>query len=294
MNIFNTQFYRIVVPKFIRKKILAKVLRSDILAFYANSKEAVSGEIAEVLDYIRNRRIAMLPYYFLDQYVESLNEVLYDKDLRMSYVMMEGKRLYFKKGWSNKRIRLSINELRKEQDSRSPHCYVKDDFRINKGDVLVDIGAAEGIFALVNVEIASRIILFESKNEWLEPLQATFAPWKEKVTIVNKFVGDVSNAKGITLDDYFPRGEHPTFLKIDVEGAESSLLKGCTRILSEQTPLKVAICTYHKEEDERELNEILLQYGFATSHSDGYILTYTDRKLKAPYFRRGLIRAMKN
>ena len=294
MNILNTQLYRIIVPKYFRKKILAHVLKSNILAHYAKTKVPVSDEIAEVLGYISKRKIAMFPYYFQDRYLESSIEVLDDKELGLRYVMLDGKRLYFKKRWSKSRIRLSFNELLKEQDLKSPHCYEKGDFKVDKGDVLVDIGAAEGNYALCNVEKASRIILFESNKEWLEPLSATFSPWKEKVTIVNKFVGDVTNSKCVTLDDYFANGESPTFLKIDVEGAESSLLKGCTRILSDHKPLKVAICTYHKQGDETELGKILSDDGFQISHSDGYMLVYTDRKLKPPYFRRGLIRAKRH
>jgi hypothetical protein len=293
MSFLNTQLYRIIVPKYFRKRILARVLKSKILDFYADPIEPVSDEIEEVLGYLRNRKIAMFPYYFQDKYIENSIEVFDDKELGLRYVLQDGKRLYFKKRWSKSRIRLSFNELMKEQDLKSPHCYEKGDFKVDEGDVLVDIGAAEGNYALSNVEKASRIILFESNKEWLEPLRATFAPWKEKVTIVNKFVGDVSNAKCITLDDYFSQGEKVTFLKIDVEGAESSLLKGCTRILSVSNPLKVAICTYHKQGDELELGKILSDYGFQISHSDGYMLVYTDRKLNAPYFRRGLIRAIR-
>ena len=294
MNILNTQLYRIIVPKFIRKKIVARVLRSNVLAYYANLKEPLTEEISKVLDFIKNRKIAMIPYHFQDEYIENSIEVLDDKETGLRYVTHEGKRLYFKKRWSKKRIRLSFNELRREQDLRSPHCYEADGFKVENGDVLVDIGAAEGIYALSNVEQAGRIVLFESSKEWIEPLRATFAPWKEKVTIVNKFAGDVSNAKCVTLDDYFAPGDKLSFLKIDVEGAESRLLSGCKRILSDVKPLKVAICTYHKAEDEKELNEILIQYGFETSHSDGFMLVYTDRKLKVPYFRRGLIRAIKH
>jgi len=209
-------------------------------------------------------------------------------------VLLNGKKLYFKKRWSKKRIRLSFNELMKEQDPQSPHCYENEDFKVEKGDVFVDIGAAEGNFALSVVEEASRIILIESDKEWLEPLKATFEPWKDKITIVNKFAGDVNKARSITLDDYFGIDEKLSFLKIDVEGAELRLLNGCKRILRSGKPLKVAICTYHNAVDEQELNEILTQNGFKTSHSDGFMLVYTDRKLKAPYFRRGLIRAIKD
>jgi len=294
MEILNTPVYRIIVPKFFRKKIVARVLRSNILTYYSSLKEPLTDDISKVLDYIKNRGIAMIPYYFQDEYIQDTIEVFYDKDIGLRFVMYEGKRLYFKKRWSKKRIRLSFNELRREQDLRSPHCYETDGFQVEKDDVLVDIGAAEGIFALGNVDQAGKIVLFESSKEWIEPLKATFAPWKEKVEIVNKFAGDVTSAKCVTLDDYFSPEEKLSFLKIDVEGAESLLLSGCKRILSEEKPLKVAICTYHKEEDERELNETLKQNGFETSHSDGFLIIYTDRKLKAPYLRRGLIRAVKN
>lgn len=183
--------------------------------------------------------------------------------------------------------------MRREQDSQSPHCYENETFKVEHGDVLVDIGAGEGNFALSVVEQASRIVLFESNKEWLEPLRATFRPWKDKVTIVNKFVGDINDSTSTTLDEYFSVDEKISFLKIDIEGAESLLLEGSKRILQVQHPLKVAICTYHKPEDEQEFRELLTQYGFATSPSNGFVILFTDRKMKAPYLRRGLIRATK-
>jgi hypothetical protein len=160
--------------------------------------------------------------------------------------------------------------------------------------VLFDVGAAEGNFALSVVEKASRIILFEADKEWVEPLKATFEPWKDKVEIVNKFVSNISDSENTTLDDHISGENAGTFLKIDVEGAESRLLNGCKRILSEKKPLKVAICTYHKQNDEKEFSELLTQKGFKTSPSNGYMLFFYDKQIKAPYFRRGLIRAQKN
>lgn len=293
MSIIHSQLFRILVPKFIRKKIVARVMRATVLDYYSQSSEPLSDEIEKVCDYLRRSSIAMFPYDFQDEYIVDSNEVYDDKEKGLRFVLLDGKRLYFKKRWSKKRIRKTFNELRKEQDPRCPHCYANDTFRVEDDDVLVDIGAAEGNFALSNVDRASRIILFESHKEWIEALNATFEPWKNKVTIVNKFVGDVNDSACTTLDDYFSADEKVSFLKIDVEGAESRLLKGCKRILQEQHPLKVAICTYHRQEDEQEFKEQLSQYGFATSHSDGFMLLYMNRKIRAPYLRRGLIRAVK-
>ena len=293
MSIHTSPIYRILIPKFIRKRILAKQLRASILSYYANLPEVPSEELAVVLDYLKTNPIEVFPYHFQNQYIADKIEVLDDPEKGLRYVMLDGKKLYFKKRWSKQRIQHSFNELTKEQDLQSPHRYLNENFKIDEGEVLVDIGVAEGNFALGAVEKASRLILFETDKEWIEALNATFEPWKDKVLIVNKFVSDITNATNTTLDDFIGVDEKVTFLKIDVDGAESRLLKGSRRILSEQKPLKVAVCTYHKQNDEKDFTELLSQNGFQTSHSDGFMLFYYDKKMQAPYLRRGLIRAIK-
>jgi hypothetical protein len=293
MNTLALQIYRVVVPKFIRSKILAKKLPISILNYYAGLQEAPSEEIESVLNYLRTNPIAVFPYDFQNQYIARNIEVFDDHDKGLRYVLQGGKRLYFKKRWSKQKIRNLYNLLSKEQDFRSPHRYLTDQFKFEDGEVLVDVGVAEGNFALSIVEKASRVILFEADKEWIEPLKATFEPWKNKVLIVNKYVSDITNSGKTKLDDFIFPDETGTFLKIDVEGAESKLLNGCKRILAEQKPFKIAICTYHKQEDEKEFSSLLTQNGFETSHSDGFMLFFYDKKIKPPYFRRGLIRAEK-
>ena len=293
MSIFTLKIYRIIVPKFIRKKILAKQLHDSILNYYASLPESPDKELATVLNYLETNPIAVFPYEFQNKYIADDIEVFDDQAKGLRYVMLDGKKLYFKKRWSKKRIRHSFNELTKEQDLQSPHRYLTEQFKIEDGEILVDIGVAEGNFALAAVEKASRLILFETDKEWIEALNATFEPWKEKVLIVNKFVSDTTNATNTTLDDFLSPGETISFLKIDVDGAESRLLSGCKRILRDQNPLKLAICTYHKQDDEMDFKALLSENGFKTTHSDGYMLFYYDKKMKAPYLRRGLIRAVK-
>ncbi len=294
MNKLTSQIYRVVVPKFIRKRILAKRLPISIQKYYASLSEPLSDEITTVLNYLSKNPIAVFPYDFQDEYNAENIEVYDDKEKGLRYVLLEGKRLYFKKRWGKKKIQNLYNLLSKEQDIRSPHRYLTKQFEFNEGEILIDVGAAEGNFALSVVEKASRIILFEADKEWIEPLNATFEPWRDKVEIANKFVSNISNSSNTKLDDYLliEKGRE-TFLKIDVEGAESRLLEGCEQILSEQKPLKVAICTYHKQNDEKEFSSILKQHGFKTAHSDGYMLFFYDKQMTKPYFRRGLIRAEK-
>lgn len=293
MNKLNSVIYRIMVPKFIRKKILAHNLPISILNYYSTLPHKPSDEIESVLNYLRHHPMEVFPYDFQNEYIAKDIEVFKDQEKGMCYVLLDKKRLYFKKRWGKQKIQNLFNLLSKEQDIRSPHRYLSSEFEFNEGEMLVDVGVAEGNFALSVVEKASKLILFEADKEWIEPLKATFEPWKDKVEIVNKYVSDTENAKSTTLDHYISGVNVPMFIKIDVEGAESKLLKGAERILSQQHPLKVAVCTYHKQEDEKEFNALLQHKGFETSCSEGYMLFYFDKKIKAPYFRRGLIRAEK-
>ncbi len=292
MNEFFYQIYRIIVPKFIRKKIRSKRLKSDILNYYSRPEIKITDELKNVLDYLKENPITIFPYPFQHNYRENEIEVFLDSKKKLHYVFLDGYRLYFKRRWSEKRIRHSFNELKKEQDPHSPHRYLSNNFKVEEGDILADIGVAEGNFVLGAVEKAKELYLFETDSEWIEALTATFEPWKEKVHIINKFVGGKISVNQTTIDEFF-KDIPLTFLKIDVDGAEADLLKGAEKLLSRQPPLKIALCTYHKQNDEAEFTRLLNDMGFRVSPSDGYILFHTDKMIKAPYFRRGLIRAIR-
>ena len=60
------------------------------------------------------------------------------------------------------------------------------------------------------------------------------------------------------MDDVLD-GRKVTFIKMDIEGAELSALRGAERIIREQRP-KLAISIYHKPEDMWEIPSLILQY----------------------------------
>lgn len=88
-----------------------------------------------------------------------------------------------------------------EQDLRSPHHYL-DSIEEVKGKIFVDVGSAEGFTSLEVIEKASHIYLFEQDKLWIEALNATFGPWKEKVSIIPKFVGNNNSEQETTLDAF--------------------------------------------------------------------------------------------
>lgn len=289
---FLFQIYRILVPKSLRTVILKKSLRKKILEHFATLPEnEVNEEQREVLKYLENHPIKIFPYRFHDNYSPEKVEVMYDSQMGMRYVLQEGKRLYFKKRWSEKRIKRSYSDLLREQDITSPHRYLTDSFGIGKDDIIADIGAAEGNFSLSVIEKTKKVYLFEYDREWIQALKATFAPWAEKVEIINKYVSDYDDVSHTRFDTFYKNKKDITFLKIDVDGAEAIVLNSCDEVFKTSESFKIALCTYHKNNDEKDFTLLLKNHGFSITPSEGYMIHYYDKKMKAPYLRRGLIRA---
>ena len=235
---------------------------------------------------------AVIPYPFVFNYDHNLIKVFKDEGKDLFYVLHKGKKLYYSRFFrSEADVRLSFNGLCIEQDEMSPHRYLAGDFNIRQHDIVADIGAAEGNFSLEAVEKADVLYIFEPDEKWVEALNATFEPWKEKVHIINKWVSDTDSDECVTLDSFF--GNKPVdFIKIDAEGADKLVLKGAGNKLSGSRSLRIAVCTYHRKHDAKITEKILREYGFSFSFSGGYLL-FIHSRLTPPFFRRGLIRAQK-
>ncbi|MFZ2285537.1 MAG: FkbM family methyltransferase [Bacteroidales bacterium] len=235
----------------------------------------------------------VFPYQFVFDYDHNQVKVFKDEERDMFYVLHKGHRLYYSRDFKSENdIKLIYNGIRVEQDVRSPHRYLTDEFNVEENDVVVDIGAAEGNFSLDVVERARRLYIFESDANWSAALHATFEPWKEKVHIINKYVSGIDSKDSVTLDSMLGN-RHIDFIKMDAEGAEPLILKGSENILRNHKSLRLALCTYHRKHDAEKCGQILSAYNYAFTFSEGHIL-FIHTKLAPPYFRKGLMRAQKS
>ncbi|MDR1681488.1 MAG: FkbM family methyltransferase [Prevotellaceae bacterium] len=270
-------------------------LRADVINYLAHiPPPEITAEQQAIMQYLKSHpSFPAFPYPFADNYKAGGRITVYrDREKKMRYVLQDGKRLYFRNDWDEYNIKAGYVGLLAEQDTASPHRYETAGFHVCEGDTVVDAGVAEGNFALSVIEKVKKIYLFEADTAWIAALEATFAPWREKVVIVNKYVSDKDTDNSITLDTFFA-SRRPDFIKADIEGAEPLLVAGATRLLSAPAPLKVVLCTYHAQNDAATLRQMLSQRGFRTEFSEGYMLFAYDRYLAPPYLRRALIRAAK-
>ena len=220
-----------------------------------------------------------------------------DPKARLPYVRHNGKRLFFPSGTDKLEVERQYRCLTEEEGllgtgclGKSPHQYVSSCFQVEEGDVLLDIGSAEGVFALHYAELAKHLYLFEGLHEWKKPLEWTFAPYREKTSIVCRYVGNRSSRKEIRLEDALSSGKNDVFfLKMDIEGAEREVLGSCSDFLTSHT-VKLSCCVYHRQDDATVIADMLHNLGFRTSLSDGYMLPVVNG-VHYPYFRHGVIYA---
>jgi|SRR5215831_6385204 len=138
-----------------------ELLRCLNTHFSKNPDDAT--EFEKELDYINNvvARIpisekllySIIPYPFTLEY--DLNKIIvhHDEEVDMFYVYLDGKKLYYHRGFSNRTdVQKSFMYVTAEQHPDSPHRYLDEVFSVNANDIVADLGAAEGNFSLMVVD----------------------------------------------------------------------------------------------------------------------------------------------
>lgn len=112
-----------------------------------------------------------------------------------------------------------------------------------------------------------------NKGLWSKDTELTF--FTDALSGSASFVNGTSQELRIpvtSLDDFFKKeGCVPTFIQLDIEGAELEALKGARELIQKHKP-KLAICVYHKYEDVYEIPELLValnqDYHFWLQHCE--------------------------
>lgn len=257
----------------------------------AGVKKCQTDEKQQIIDYIIQNGVKMYCYSFYDEYMEKDVPVYLDDKNGMYYGIFLSHKMYLSRKLDT--LEKAKNYFRytfMEQDIRSPHCYLTEAFQIKEGEVGIDIGAAEGVFALSVLDKVKHIYMIEADENWCEALNMTFQDFKEKVTIIKAYVSNQDCANQIKLDTEF-YDKKVDFIKMDIEGAEQSALIGAEHLIERNSP-KLAICTYHHSEDNQVIGEWLQDKGYNTKNSNGYVICQGEWELQDRNqvdFRRALL-----
>lgn len=165
-------------------------------------------------------------------------------------------------------LRFLYQVLTEETYKWNWHYYQIPQTRVEMGEVVLDCGAAEGLFSLMaKQQGAERVICIEPHPAYLRALPHTFYR-DDMVTIVAAALGDTvgeirltNNGIGSVITDLqegttparVETVDHlcsslaiqPTYIKADIEGYEEKMLMGAAETIATHHP-KLALTTYHR------------------------------------------------
>lgn len=247
-------------------------------------KDTKDNEIIEILDYLKNNDFSVF-----NQYVKKEHKKykVYQEDNDDPYIQVENKRMYYPKELLDANRIHYLDDVFFEQLENSPHKYVREIGDIPENGVLIDAGVQEGNFSINYIDRVKKLYLIECEKIWCRVLEKTFAPYRYKVEICNKFLSKEDTATMVTLDTLVK--ERIDFLKMDIEGSEVDALLGGSELLKKSDAL-VSICSYHNRNDEKYIRFLLDAYGYRTQTSRGYMAFIWDKNYcDSLDFRRGVV-----
>lgn len=185
--------------------------------------------------------------------------------------------LYWPQNFSINRLDQVVAET---FDTKDWHYYQGENTKIAIGEIVLDIGTAEGLFPLTVLDKCEKIYMVEPSKIFYNCLLRTFSNHSEKTTIFNCAVGNqdgiisfdenslegaISTSSDLNpipiskIDSLFSNNERITYLKADIEGFEYEMLKGAEQTIKKNKP-KIAITTYHDQNNPEEIIGLIKSY----------------------------------
>lgn len=260
--------------------------RRIILRTFKNTRDP---EIQEILMYLKKHELTYFNYEWFSE--KNMNFKIMQDERGRYFYLYNNHRMYFKKSWGKERIASYLKNLIPEQDPRSPHLYFAENEMKDHYKCVVDAGVAEGMFALTIIDRADQIYLVECDGEWIEALEQTFSPFKDKVCIIPKRLGMDNTDTSCSLDHLLRDTDSLDLLKLDIEGAELSALEGGYNIIPNTDCM--LICVYHYQDEEHDVRKYINELNnckFEITMRKGYVFFLHDANQKYPYLRRGCMK----
>lgn len=207
-----------------------------------------------------------------------IKNITHNEDYEITFTNLN-KKLFWPSKFSISRLNQVVAE---SFDTEDWHYYQKEHTEINPGEIILDIGTAEGLLPISVIDKCEHIYMIEPSKLFCNCLNKTFSEYKEKTTIFNVAVGNsdgtinfdensldgmISNVNSATtqeigihkIDTLFNKNQPITYLKADIEGFELEMLKGAEKTIKNNKP-KIAITTYHTQNNPKEIIELIKSF----------------------------------
>lgn len=180
-----------------------------------------------------------------------------------------------------------------------PHQYRWGPTQVGADDIVLDIGACEGIFAAIVTGRCKGVVAVEPSRSMCKLMREMFRVRRQACPLIKQcllgtgrstayFIEDVLNPGAsritleptagayevpvLTLDQLVEEiGIKPTYIKCDAEGAAPMIIAGGRRFLEQNRP-KLAIASYHTDGEYVELHNLLKPMGYRIK-GKGFIFT---------------------
>lgn len=207
-----------------------------------------------------------------EKFIDSISEESNDYIVRIKNCSAP---LYFPKNIGLDALYHVIPEICDKDDW---HYYEIPETTVATDDIVVDCGAAEGLFSLSVKDRCQQVYAIEPLSNFLDSLSKTFSNGKN-VTIIPAALGASQSEAYITnegmetkisetptenvikietIDNlFFHQNKKITYLKADIEGYELEMLEGA-RLTIEHNHPTIAITTYHHRTDADLIRKFLI------------------------------------
>ena len=293
----------VTIVKGLADKKQEKIEREKLLDLLKRDYDRIVCDFPDMkksIDEILKNGINMLCSPIEKKYSEYGVSISFDRQRNKFYVNQDGKRLYYCTKYRRKRaVFENYLSMIVEQDEDSPHRYLDPDDDLD-AYVMIDCGSAEASLPLKYIDKLKRLYLFEADTKWCEALADTFEPWRDKVKIINGFVGN-NNANGyIDLSDFIERQieygiiseDDPIYIKMDIEGMEELVTPTLYSLICSRKNIHLSVCVYHSQDAYTNIINSLPKNVNVKLRS-GYMLFYCDN-LVFPYLRHGVVKIDKD
>lgn len=207
-----------------------------------------------------------------------IKKIVKNEDFEITFSNFN-KKLFWPSKFSINRLDQVVAETFDEKDW---HFYQKQHTEVENGEIILDIGTAEGLFPISVIDKCTHIYMIEPSRTFCACLAKTFADFANKTTIFNTAIGnedgiisfDENSLDGTVteesrgndnklsifkIDTLFSKKEIITYLKADIEGFEQEMLKGAKETIKRNKP-KIAITTYHSQNNPQEIIDIVKSF----------------------------------